>query len=199
VIQLIEFIIGKIVSKRDDSIVIQNNGIGYRVFTSANTISKLAIGLDDQIIYTQLHSREDGIYLYGFAAEEEMDMFNLLLLVSKIGPKTAIGILSSLTPHQIRVAIVNNNVEKLCESPGVGKKTAERIIVELKDRIDANLIKVEPMIYDNSSKIYSDCIQALMGLGYTRYEVEKSISGLEMEKLNLQSAIKEGLKRLSKH
>ncbi|MDD2447067.1 MAG: Holliday junction branch migration protein RuvA [Tissierellia bacterium] len=198
-INLIEFIIGKVVSKRNDHIIIQNNGIGYKVFTSVNSTAKLIIGEDDQIVYTQLHSREDGIYLYGFASEEEMVMFNLLLLVSKIGPKTALGILSNLTPNQIKLAIISNDVEELCKGPGVGKKTAERIIVELRDRIDTNSIKEENPVENNNNIKYNECIQALMSLGYNRYEVEKSINGLEMENLNVESAIKEGLKRLSKH
>ena len=196
---MIEFIIGKVVSKRNDHIIIQNNGIGYKVFTSVNSTAKLIIGEDDQIVYTQLHSREDGIYLYGFASEEEMVMFNLLLLVSKIGPKTALGILSNLTPNQIKLAIISNDVEELCKGPGVGKKTAERIIVELRDRIDTNSIKEENTVENNNNIKYNECIQALMSLGYNRYEVEKSINGLEMENLNVESAIKEGLKRLSKH
>lgn len=196
---MIEFIIGKVVSKRNDHIIIQNNGIGYKVFTSVNSTAKLIIGEDDQIVYTQLHSREDGIYLYGFASEEEMVMFNLLLLVSKIGPKTALGILSNLTPNQIKLAIISNDVEELCKGPGVGKKTAERIIVELRDRIDTNSIKEENPVENNNNIKYNECIQALMSLGYNRYEVEKSINGLEMENLNVESAIKEGLKRLSKH
>lgn len=196
---LIDFIIGKIVSKKDDYIVIQNNGIGYKVFTSENTMSKLLIGEEDQILYTQLHSRDDGIFLYGFSSEDEMEMFNLLILVSRVGPKSAIGILSNLTPNQIKLAIVNNDIDELCKGPGVGKKTAERIIVELKDRVDISTIDEESAVEENvDSKKYSDCVEALSTLGYTRYEVENAIRGLDLESMDLEKAIKEGLKKLSK-
>jgi Holliday junction DNA helicase RuvA len=196
---MFDFIMGKIVSINNDYVIIQNNGIGYRVYTSANTIRKLTIGESEQVLYTQLHVREDGISLYGFATEEEMKMFNHLLLVSKIGPKSAIGILSNLTTGQLKLAIANKNVDELCKSPGIGKKTAERIIVELRDRIDINSTETEQeddLIIKND---YNEGIQALMSLGYTRYEVEKVLGTFNAEKMNLEEIIKEGLKRLSKH
>ncbi len=132
---MFDFIIGDIVNIQEDYIVIQNNGIGYRVYTSINSMMNLEIGKKDQMLYTQLHVREDGLFIYGFTKEEEMDMFNLLLRVSKIGPKIALGVLSTLTPNQIRLAIHNKDHDTLCKAPGIGKKTSERIVVELKDRI----------------------------------------------------------------
>ncbi|WFA09857.1 Holliday junction branch migration protein RuvA [Tissierella sp. Yu-01] len=196
---MFEFIIGKIVSIKNDYVVIQNNGIGYKVFTSSYTMSKLILGKSEQILYTQLQVREDGMFLFGFASEEEMDMFNLLILVSKIGPKTAVGILSALSPAQIKVAILNKNIDELCKGPGVGKKTAERIIVELRDRIDVNSITEEIEEGSTINNDYNEAIQALMSLGYSRYEVERVINTIETENMNLETMIKEGLKRLSKH
>ena len=94
--------------------------------------------MKDLLFYTYLNVREDGIFLYGFTSEEELNMFKLLLLVSKIGPKVATGLLSFLTPNQIKKAIINKDVGILSKAPGIGKKTAERIILELKDKIDNN-------------------------------------------------------------
>jgi Holliday junction DNA helicase RuvA len=197
---MIEFIIGKIINMKNDYVVIQNNGIGYKVFTSTYTMSKLEVGKNDQILYTQLQVREDGMFLFGFSSEEEMDMFNLLLLVSKIGPKTAIGILSVLSPTTLKISILSNNIEKLCKSPGIGKKTAERIIVELKDRIDKNaIVESDEVEIINSNNELEEGVEALISLGYSRYEIEKILRSIDTSGMSLEDIIKEGLKKLSKH
>lgn len=196
---MFEFLIGDIVNINEDYIVLQNNGIGYKIFTSSNSIKKIEIGKKDQMLYTQLHVREDGLFLFGFTTEEEMEMFRLLLLVSKIGPKVGIGILSSMTSVQIKIAIINKNIEALCKAPGVGKKTAERIILELKDRIDRNIITSEEqddMIINNS---YNEAIEALMTLGYSRYEIEKSMKSIEIKEMDIEDIIRVVLNKLSKH
>lgn len=198
-IYLFEFIIGKVVSIKEDYVIVQNNGIGYRMYTSSNTISKLEIDKHDQLLYTQLHVREDGIFLFGFSNEDEMDMFNMLLLVSKIGPKIALGILSTLSPNKIRMAIINKEIDILCKAPGIGKKTAERMIVELKDRIDKNaLFNDEEIIIDTNSDL-DEGVEALISLGYSRYEAEGVVRQMDVENMSLESIIKEGLKKLSKH
>ena len=169
---MFEFLIGDIVSIYDDYIVLQNNGIGYKVFTSSNSIMNIEINKKDQMIFTQLHVRDDGLFLFGFTTEEEMEMFRLLLLVSKIGPKVGIGILSSLTPVQIKIAILHKDIELLCKAPGVGKKTAERIILELKDRIDTNILIDENNVDLARDNDYNEAIQAHMTYGYTKIEIE---------------------------
>lgn len=197
---MFEFIIGKIVSIKNDFVVIQNNGIGYRVITSTNSMSKLELGGDNQILYTQLSVREDGMSLYGFVSEDEMDMFNLLLLVSKIGPKIAVGILSAMTPNQLKKAILNRNVEELCKCPGIGKKTAERIIIELNDRVEKLGISTDDEVFQQrSDNEYSEGLEALMSLGYNRYEVENILKLMDIKNMKVEDIIKEGLKRLSRH
>ncbi|TJX16124.1 Holliday junction branch migration protein RuvA [Tissierella creatinini] len=197
---MFEFIIGKILSIKNEYVVIQNNGIGYKVFTSANTMKKLEIGKDNQILYTQLNVREDGIALFGFFSEEEMEMFHLLQLVSKVGPKVAVGILSTFTPNQIKIAILNRNIEELCKCPGIGRKTAERIIVELMDRVEKMDIGDEDIeIKGNFDNIYMESVEALMSLGYNRYEVEGILRLIDINSMTIEEVIKEGLKRLSKH
>lgn len=196
---MFEFIIGKVVTKKNDYVVVQNNGIGYKIYTSSNTMGKLEIGKSDQLLYIQLQVREDGMFLFGFSDEDEMDMYNLLLLVSKIGPKVAVGVLSTLTPNQIKMAILNKNVEELCKGPGIGKKTAERMILELKDRIDSNTIFNNDEMDNAFSNDYNEATQALMSLGYTSYEVDKVLRAMDLENMTLEAVIKEGLKKLSKH
>lgn len=195
---LFEFIIGDIISIRDDYIILQNNGIGYKIYTSTNSIIKLELGMKDVVIYTNLIVRDDGLFLYGFISEEEMDMFKLLQLVSKVGPKVALGILSTITPEQIKLAIIKRDIESLSKAPGIGKKTAERLILELKDRIDKDVnIGVDDVenIHPNE---YNEAVNGLMSLGYTRIEVEKAIRNLDLSRMKIEDIIREGLKKLSK-
>lgn len=192
---MFEFIIGDIVNIREDYVVIQNNGIGYKVFTTMNTIFDLEMGKKDQLLYTHLNVREDGLFLYGFSTEEELDMFKMLLTVSKIGPKIASGILSGLSPKKLKMAIYSNDLTQLCKAPGIGKKTAERMVLELKDKIDVSSIDdVEEIV----EPVDDEAVQALVSLGYTRFEVNRALKGLD-SKLSIEDIIKEGLKRLSKH
>lgn len=192
---MFEFIIGDIVNIKEDYVVIQNNGIGYKVFTTNNSIMDIEIGKKNQLLYTQLHVREDGLFLYGFSTEEELEMFNMLLTVSKIGPKVASGILSATSPKKLKNAIYSNDIKLLCKFPGIGKKTAERIVLELKDKIEISSIEdiseiVEP--------VDDEAVQALISLGYTRFEVNKALNGVGRD-LSLEEIIKQGLKRLSKY
>ena len=191
-----EYIMGKVVGIKEDYIVLENNGIGYKIFTSKNSIANLSI--DERVtMYTYYNLREDGVYLYGFIAEEELDMFNMLLLVSKIGPKVGLNILSTLTPNQIKLAIINNESDILCNAPGVGKKTAGRIILELKDRIDDEDIINEIGVVDDSTDVET-AIHGLLTLGYTRSEVRRALNRIDTSNMDTEEIIREVLKKLSK-
>lgn len=197
---MFEFIIGDIVNIKEDYVVLQNNGIGYKIFTSMNSMVKLEIGMKNAMIYTYFNVREDGVYLYGFTSEEEIDMFLLLLKVSKIGPKIALGILSTLTPNHIKMAILGRDLDVLCKAPGIGKKTAERMVLELKDRID----KDDIILMDNDTDLdisnnYHEAINGLMSLGYTRMEVEKVLRDMDISKISVENIIRGALKKLSKN
>lgn len=195
---MFEYIIGDIIKIEDEYIVLQNGGIGYKIFTSIKSMMDLEVDKEDKTIYTQLNVRDDGLFLYGFTTMEEMQVFNLLLKVSKVGPKIAMGALSTLTPDQIKIAILNRDLETLSKSPGIGKKTAERIVVELKDRIDTDI-----ELYDKDDILVKfneneEAIEALISLGYMRYDVQKMINGLKDPNMKLEDIIREGLKKLSK-
>lgn len=196
---MFEFIIGDVVSIEDDYIVLQNNGIGYKLNTSINSMLKLEIGMKNAMIYTYLAVREDGLFLYGFTSREEIDMFKLLLLVSKVGPKTALGVLSTLTPNQIKISILNRELNILCKAPGIGKKTAERMVLELKDRINKDEIitisSEEEVFIDN----YDEALEGLISLGYTKLEVERVIRNLDISKMSVEHIIRETLKLLSRN
>lgn len=195
---MFDFIIGDIVSIEDEYVVLQNNGIGYRIFVSTNTMMDLQVGMKNQMLYTEFHVREDGVFLYGFVTKEEVDMFNSLLKVSKIGAKTALAVLSTLSPRRIKVAILNKDLDTLCQAPGIGKKTAERIVFELKDKIDTNNIVIEDIDEIKlEPNVYNEAMEGLMSLGYSRYEVDGILRTMDIKDKNVEEIIREGLKKLS--
>ena len=195
---MFEYIIGNVVAMDEDYIVLENNGIGFKIFTSTNSMIELELGMKDALIYTYFNVREDGIYLYGFVTKEEINIYKMLLMVSKIGPKTAIGILSGLTPNDIKVAILRKDLPLLCKAPGVGKKTAERIVLELKDRIDIDEVNFSDEKISKSDD-YEKAVDGLMSLGYKRFEIEKVLKKLDTSNMELEALIREGLKKLSKN
>lgn len=190
-----EYIKGKLVDIKEDYVILENGGIGYRIYTSRNSLIDLNL-YENATIYTYFVVREDGVYLYGFTTEEELEMFNKLIMVSKIGPKVALGILSTLTPGQIVNAIRNNEVDILCSAPGIGKKTANRIILELKDRIPDSIVVDEENILTKNNHVQL-AIDGIMTLGYSKGEVLKTIKQLDLNDLDAEQIIREVLKRLS--
>ena len=194
---MIDYIIGKVTYLGNDFFYLENNGIGYKINTSTFTLSSLSREDNNSCIYTNLIVREDGLFLYGFDSEDEVNMFKLLLNVSKIGPKVACGILSALRPSQIAKAIATKDISTLCKSPGVGKKTAERMILELKDRVEGMFI-----IQDDKTEAlpnnYEEALLALISLGYGRYEIERAFIGDNLEDSTIEQIIKLGLMKLSK-
>lgn len=198
---MFEFIIGDIVSIKDDHIVLQNNGIGYKIFTSTNSIVSIELGKKNVMMYSYLNVREDGLFLYGFTSEEEMNMFKLLQMVSKVGPKAALGLLSTLTTNQIKIAILNKDLDSISKAPGIGKKTAERIVLELKDRISKDDINLneEDNVQIVLNNDYDEILQGLMSLGYTKIEIDKILRKMDLSKMNIEAVFREVLKQLSKH
>lgn len=198
------YIKGTLENKCKDHIVIESGGIGYKVFTSL--ISMEAIGqLGDNIkAYTTLYVREDIMNLYGFATLEELSMFELLISVSGIGPKAAISLLSTLTPARFGFAVITDDANILAQAQGIGKKTAQRIILELKDKIKKQNIDNSEISKDKRSSLecesnnVSESINALMILGYNKTEATKAITKINYEDLSIEEIIKEALCVLSK-
>ncbi len=193
---LYEYIKGKLVDIKEDYVILENGGIGYRIYTSRTSLMDLEL-YKMATMYTYLSVREDGLYLYGFSTEEELDMFNNLLLVSKIGPKVALSILSTLTPGQLVNAIHNNEVDVLCRAPGIGKKTANRIILELKDRLPENIVSEEVDVIKKKDHVQL-AIDGIMTLGYSKGEVLQIIKQIDINTMDTEDIIREVLKRLSK-
>lgn len=194
------YIKGSLEVKTRGYIVIDVNGIGYKIFMSETAIAEL--GEIGQVVkvHTYLKVKEDEMSLYGFNTNEELRMFELLLSVSGIGAKSAINILSNITPSSFALAVITNDVAKIKALPGIGPKGAQRIILELKDKLNKqqDIEEVEKQVEKviNTQK-YDEAISALQVLGYSKKEIEKALQGIE-EDLTVEEIIKLGLKNLAR-
>lgn len=194
---------GSLEVKTKGYIVIDVGGIGYKVFMSETATQKL--GEIGQIVkvHTYLRVREDDMSLYGFNTNEELRMFELLLSVSGIGAKSAINILSNITPSSFALAVITNNVEKIKTLPGIGPKSAQRIILELKDKIktEENTQEIEEGTQEKEEQTnekIGEAISALQVLGYSKREIEKALEKVEKENLTVEDIIRKGLSNLAR-
>lgn len=194
---MISYIIGQIRAINEDNFVIENNNMGYIIFSSLTTLANIEIN-NEYKIYTSMQVREDDISLFGFISKDELEMFLHLTSVSTIGPKTALGILSSLSVNEIKNAILNNDISKLTVAKGIGKKSASRIILELVDKVKKmNYVPVEKT--ENVSVVNEDfdvAKEALLNLGYQKNDIDRVLIELKDTDLSLEGLIKESLKRL---
>ncbi|MCI8345777.1 MAG: Holliday junction branch migration protein RuvA [Clostridia bacterium] len=196
------YIKGSLEIKTRGYIVIDVNGVGYKIFMSETAIEKLGEIGESVKVHTYLKVREDDMSLYGFNTNEELRMFELLLQVSGIGAKSAIAILSNITPSQFAIAVITNDVSKIKSLPGIGPKTAQRIILELKDKIKSEEAISENRTIDNTkeeedSEKITEATSALQVLGYSKKEIEKALQKVESE-LSVEEIIKIGLKNLAR-
>jgi len=193
------YIKGNLVEKSNTYVVVETAGIGYKIYMSGTAINSLQNLGEEVKIYTHYYVREDNISLYGFINNEELKMFELLLQVSGIGAKSAIAMLSQITPSSFALAVISNDVSKLVKIPGIGKKSAERIILELKDKLkDEQVITKTEEVKAVMSKSEEDdeVIEALQVLGYNKKEIEKALEGLDRTNLGIEDTIKQVLKLL---
>ncbi|WP_297281141.1 Holliday junction branch migration protein RuvA [uncultured Anaerococcus sp.] len=194
---MISYVIGDVREINEDSFVIENNNMGYLIKSSLSTLALIELN-NEYKIYTSLQVREDDMSLYGFYSKDELDIFLLLTSVSSIGPKNAIGILSSLDVDDIRLAIVNNDIDALTKAKGVGKKTASRIILELMDKVklmvptDMSKVSKAPSLNEDMDVAK----EALENLGYAQNDINNVLLELKDLDLSLEDLVKESLKRL---
>ncbi len=198
------YIKGSLEEKSNNYVVIDVEGIGYKIFMSDNSIQ--SIGELDSIVkvHTHYYVREDNISLYGFLTKEELKMFELLLSVSGIGAKSAISMLSNITPSSFAFAVISNDVTSLKKLPGIGAKTAQRIILELQDKLKdeekltTNGAKEKIELEINSKENVKEAIQALQILGYNKKEIDKAMEKIEDDTISVEELIKKGLVLLSR-
>ncbi len=198
---MIGFLRGQVAALKADYCLLDVNGVGYRVFVAGSTRNKLRLKEETQL-FTYMNVYQDGITLYGFASEEEYDVFQLLIGVSGIGPKVALGILSSITVEGLCKAIQNKQATVLTKLPGIGKKSAERLILELKDKVgfatsDAEEILSLDMEGPVGDDIISEAQAALMALGYSQAEIAPVLKKATKCKTT-EEIIKLALKQLNK-
>lgn len=197
-----EYIKGKYIGINKDYIIVENNGIGYRIFTSGATMSAMPASGEEVKLYLEQIVREDFIGLYGFETKEELEMFKLLLGINGVGSKAALSLLSISRINNLKYAIITGDDKQLCKAPGIGKKTAGRIILELKDKLSK-----EDMIIENGNleelngddENYAvkmnEALGALLALGYSEKEAELSLKKANKEE-SVENIIKECLRIL---
>lgn len=196
------YIKGTLEEKSTDSIVVETAGIGYKIYVSEHTMQKLGEIGEKVKIYTHYHVREDNISLYGFLSNEELKMFELLLQVSGIGAKTAITMLSNITPSKFALAIISNDLKTLTKIPGIGNKSAQRMVLELKDKLKTQTAiegaEEDTIAQPDNNESISEAGQALQILGYNKGEIAKVFDKIETHNLSTEELIKEALKRLAR-
>lgn len=197
------YIKGSLEVKTRGYIVVETNGVGYKIFMSETAIDKLGDIGEVVKIHTYMKVREDDISLYGFNTNEELRMFELLISVSGIGAKSAITILSNISPSCFIYCIVADDVDKLKKLPGIGAKTAQRMILELKDKIKAESTIGEESVTEIKKEIKNndnilEATSALQVLGYSRKEIESAFEKIESNELSVEELIKKALVQLSK-
>ncbi|NLM06309.1 MAG: Holliday junction branch migration protein RuvA [Tissierellia bacterium] len=195
---MIEYIYGRVIRIKEDFLILENNGIGYKIFTSNETLFNVKEG-EDAEIRTFLSVKEDGFTLYGFYTEEELELFKLLTSVSKVGPKTALSVLSSLGLSKTVLGLKTEDASILSQAPGIGKKTAERLILELKDKVEnftADIKDIGDKLVSTVNSKNKDIYIALEGLGFSRGEIDMALNEVNLEELTVEKAIKEAIKMM---
>ena len=198
------YIKGELAEINTDHIVIEAGGIGYQVFISLQTFDYLPSVGENLKIYTYLYLREDAMILYGFLTKDDLELFKLLISVSGIGPKGGLAILSTLEADDLRFAILSGDAKAISKAPGVGGKTAQRVILELKDKLsledafEAKTEHVQKNVAAAGGSVKNDAVMALTALGYSSTESLKAVSAVEItEDMDVEEVLKAALKYLS--
>ena len=199
---MISYLKGTLEALEEDKVVIDVGGIGYGVFMSGQAMGLLpSIGKEVKI-HTYLNVKEDAMQLYGFLTKDDLEVFKLLIGVNGIGPKGGLGVLSALSPDELRFAVMSSDVKAICQAPGIGMKTAEKLILELRDKLrleDA----LEHLASENEvqgaaayqGEVQSDAVQALVALGYGSTEALKAVRQVDItENMQVEEVLKQALK-----
>ena len=191
---MIEYLRGKILAKDEKGIVLNIGGVGYRVFLNSKGMKKIGEG-DDVTLFTYMAVREDAQELYGFLDKEELEFFKLLIGISGVGPKIALNILAVSSIKELKKAIVSEDPGILTMVSGIGKKTAERVVVELKNKVDELGVATEGM--GKESNTHGEAVEALIELGYNASDARKALLEVD-EKFTVEEKVREALKQSGK-
>ena len=203
---VISYIRGPLEEKREDSVVVEAGNIGYRIFIPSSVLGELP-GLGEEVkIYTYFSVREDGMSLFGFLSRQDLEMFRQLIGVNGVGPKSALGILSALKPDVLRLAVISGDAKAISKAPGVGAKTAQRIILDLKDKIKAedvlfagaDLEESPKMDLSGMAEAGKEAVEALTALGYSASEAQTAVKKVAItEGMTSEDVLKGALKHLA--
>lgn len=208
---MIHFIHGTLSEVTEGLVVVEAAGVGYGIHVPATVIGALPPIGEDIKIYTYFSLTQNGVDLYGFLSPEDRAMFTMLLTVSGIGPKGALGILSALTPDDLRMAIVTGDSKAISRAPGVGNKTAQRVVLELKDKLDATEVFSSALDHGQgggaavdvgaAAGVYGaqkEAVEALVALGYSNVEASRAVKKVELsEGMTVDQILKASLKNLN--
>lgn len=194
---MISYIKGVIDTVEHDKVIIENNNMGYNVLMSQSATEVLGQG-EEIKIYTYLHVKEDAMQLFGFLSKNELEMFKKLISVSGVGPKGGLAILSALPENNLQMAIISGDAKAISKAQGIGAKTAQRIIIELKDKIDLEeMLEVSSETISSDNSIQSDAIDALIALGYSKTESFNAVKKISVdENMNVEDILKLALKNI---
>lgn len=200
---MIAFVKGELVSVTQTEIVVETQGIGYEILVPSSVIGQLPPVGNVVKIYTYMHVREDVLQLFGFLTPDELEMFKLVITVNGIGPKGALGIFSIMDADTLRFAILSDDAKSIAKAPGIGGKTASKLILELKDKCNLeDLISSEPqakagMDTKTDNHVMNDAIAALVALGYSSTEALNAVKKIEItEEMDVEDVLRAGLKNL---
>lgn len=195
---MISYLKGTLAWRGEDRVIVETGGVGYQVFVSPMTLSALPQTESEVQLFTHMSVKEDGISLFGFRSMEELTLFHQLIGVSGVGPKGALALLGALPASQIRIAIVTEDAAALAKAPGLGKKTAQKIIIDLKDKMKNETLLPEgweetPQEMTGAGP-KTEALEALLALGYSRSEAVRALANLPQE--DTESLLKAALKRM---
>ena len=201
---MLAYIKGELAIKAQGYIVIDVGGLGYKIFMSELAMDNIG-NIGEQVkVHTYYRVTEDDISIFGFNTGEELHMFELLLSVSGVGAKTAVVIISTIEPSDFALAVISEDISELVKIPGIGKKSAQRIVLELKDKLKKDAISVSAekkatKKEENNSQDVEEAMSALQVLGYNKKEIEKAFEKIDKSSSNIEELIKKGLAQLSRN
>lgn len=200
---MIRFISGILAAVGESEVIVENGGIGYAVNVPGSLVSELPKVGSEIKLYTYFAVREDAIQLFGFLSYDDLTMFKLLITVNGIGPRAALGVLGTMSAQEISYAVLSEDTKKIAKSPGIGAKTAKKIILELKDKLEASgfLNNIEPTGEDTASEIssgvVSDAVEALVVLGYSKSDALRAVHAVEItEEMTVEEVLKHSLRNI---
>lgn len=201
---MISYVRGELVAIEEDKVIVDVNGVGFGVFMPAQSMNYLPMIGEEVKLHTYMNVREDALQLYGFLTRDDLKVFKLVIGVSGIGPKGGLSILSQMSPDDLRFAVMANDAKTIAKAPGIGKKTAEKLIIELKDKLDIEDVLNKTVDDSNvvnlsnaSNEVQAEAVQALVALGYGSMEATKAVKKVPIEEeTTVEELLKSALKNI---